>query len=82
MTALQEMEQAGVQPMPLKNLSENQNADHADVDIAVMLAQLTSDSSIAPTHLVMLEMIDISAMPMTSSVMLVNARLLPCLLCS
>lgn len=51
LTALQELEQAGIKPVPL---SRTASADHMDTHTAFMLTQLTSDSCTLSAHLVLL----------------------------
>ena len=51
---MQELEQAGIKPVPLAHLTETADAEHVDGDSAFMLTQLTCDSSTLPAHLVLL----------------------------
>lgn len=51
---LQELEQAGIKPLPLAHLPETADAEHGNRDSACMLTQLTYDSSTLPAHLVLL----------------------------
>ena len=54
LTALQELEQAGIKPV---HLSGTADADHVDTHTAFMLTQLGSHSCTAPPHLVLLELL-------------------------